>query len=225
MEIIKFAIITTFIFFHCICYSQDYIFLKNKSVQEGKVLEVTTDKVKYKKSEISNSPIYELFKNEVIKITYHNGFTDVFDTLINNTLLSKIDTTIFSFIYVLFNCGQDESQVFPLYFKKQLICTMKNHMRLKFQIFSDGILTCERKTDKKFGPKTSLIIEHGKVYAINICEPYPQALDPNKRFSLTTYKTKEEVDEFLTNEFYHFKPFKEMDLNLKENVDNPICIK
>lgn len=221
----KFYFFTLFIIFQVNGFSQDYIFLKNNTIQEGKVIEVTTEKIKYKKSEISNSPVYELFKNEVIKIVYPKGYTDIFDTSYTNKITSTIDTANFSIVYILFNSRADESQFFPLYFNGQFICRMKNHSRLKFKIFSDGLLTCERRSEKNNGPKTILFITHGKIYGLKIGIPYPQALDPNKRFSLRAYNIRNEVDEFLTKDFYHFDPFKENDLELEEDIHHPICIK
>ncbi len=225
MKNIKYYFFTFTILFQINSFSQDFIFLKNKTVQEGKVIEVTTEKIKYKKSEITNSPIYELFKNEVVKITYPNGYTDIIDTSYTNKIGSTIDTASFSIVYLLFNFGQDESQFFPIYFNGQFICTMKNHSRLKFKIFSDGILTCERRSQKKNGPKANLFIIHGKIYGINIGIPYPQALDPNKRFSIRVYSNRDDVDEFLKKNFYYFKPYKGKDLTLEEDIHNPICIK
>jgi len=200
------------------------IYLKNRSIQEGKVVEVTTEKIKYKKAEIPNGPTYELLKNDVIKIVYPNGYTDVIDTSITIKAKSAIDTASFSIIYVLFHYGQDDSQYFPLYFNGQYICTMKNYMRMKFKIYSDGVLSCERRSGNNSGPSANLVIVHGKIYGISINVPHPYALDPNKRFSLTTYTVRDEVDEFLKKTFYHFKTLNK-ELDLKEDIKNPIRIK
>jgi hypothetical protein len=224
MSMIRNLFFTFFILHQCFCFSQDLIYLKNKTIQEGKVVEVTTEKIKYKKAEIANSPTYELLKNEVVKITYPSGYTDIFDTSFANKTLPTLDSANFSIIYVLFHYGQDDSQVFPLYFNGQYICTMRNHMRMKFKIYSDGVLSCERRSGKNFGPKANLVIVHGKIYGISIDVPYPYALDPNKRFSLRTYNIRNEVDEFLKKRFYHFKTYNK-DLDLKEDIKNPICIK
>jgi hypothetical protein len=198
--------------------------LKNKSVQKGQVIEVTTDKVKYKKNEIPHGPTYEILKSDVAKITYSNGYTDVFDTTSLNNHKKTFDTTAVSIIYVLFNSGNDESQDFPLYFNGQYICNLKNHMRLRYEMHSTGPVIIERRGRNAYkkGPTNEIFIEPGVTYGINIIEPYPQALDPNKRFSIETYTNKPYVQDFLDKKFYGFKPFKSMDLKLQENVAKPI---
>jgi hypothetical protein len=213
-----------FILLQCSCFSQDYIFLKNKSVQKGQVIEVTTEKVRYKKTELPNGPTYEVLKNDVIKITYSNGYTDFIDTSGSNKLRKSIDTTTFSIIYVLFNSGQDETQDFPLYFNGQYICNLKNHMRLRYIMHSTGPLIIERKGRNAYrmGPRIELYVEPGVNYGINIKEPYPQAINPNKRFSIETFTNKPYLQFFLDHEFYGFKPFKDMDIEFKENVKHPV---
>lgn len=189
------------------------------------MIEVTTDKVRYKKTEIPHGPTYDILKSDVVKITYSNGYTDYFDTsLSSKNLKNSIDTTSVSTIYVLFNSGNDETQDFPLYFNGQYICNLKNHMRLRYIMHSNGPLIIERRGRNAYkrGPTTEIFIEPGVNYGINIIEPYPQALDPNKRFYIETYTNKPYVQDFLNKKFYGFKPFKNMDLELKENIKIPI---
>jgi len=234
MVLIRLSFLTFLILLQCFCFSQDYILLKNKTIQKGKVIEVTTEKVRYKKTEIPHGPTYEILKNDVVKITYSNGYTDIFDTTSSISLRKSIDTTNhhrksidtanFSIIYVLFNSGNDESQNFPLYFNGQYICNLKNHMRLRYRMYSSGPLIIERRGIHAYknGPIAELYIESGVNYGISISEPYPQALDPNKRFFIETYPNKPYVQDFLDKKFYGFKPFKDRDLDLNENTKNPI---
>lgn len=56
--------------------AQDVITLKNGNEINVKVTEVTSEEVKYKKSD--SSPIYSLKKNEVFMIKYKDGTKDVF---------------------------------------------------------------------------------------------------------------------------------------------------
>jgi hypothetical protein len=59
-------------------FSQDVIFLKNGDEIKSKVLEVTTDEVKYKKWENIDGPSYSSLKSDVFMIKYLNGTKDVF---------------------------------------------------------------------------------------------------------------------------------------------------
>ena len=61
-------------------YSQDNIILKNGDEIAAKVLEVTTDQIKYKKWENQEGPTYTSAKSEVFMIKYKNGTKDVFNT-------------------------------------------------------------------------------------------------------------------------------------------------
>lgn len=68
-----------------ICYSQDIIVLKNGDEIKSKVLEVSSDQIKYKKWENVDGPTYSSTKSEVFMIKYKNGSKDIF----NNTSESK----------------------------------------------------------------------------------------------------------------------------------------
>ena len=61
-------------------YSQDNIILKNGDEIAAKVLEVTTDQIKYKKWENQEGPTYTSAKSEVFMIKYKNGTKDVFNS-------------------------------------------------------------------------------------------------------------------------------------------------
>jgi hypothetical protein len=72
-----------FIFFISVLktsYSQDIIILKNGDEVQSKVLEVSTDIVKYKKWDNQDGPIYTSSKVEIFMIKYQNGTKDVFNT-------------------------------------------------------------------------------------------------------------------------------------------------
>ena len=86
---------------------------------------------------------------------------------------------------------------------------------------SNGPLIIERRGRNAYkrGPTTEIFIEPGVNYGINIIEPYPQALDPNKRFYIETYTNKPYVQDFLNKKFYGFKPFKNYGFeSYKENI-------
>lgn len=210
--------------------AQDYIFKKNNTIQKGKILEVNIDKIKYKKLEVSNGPVYEILKSDVVKIQYGNGYIDIInpitisDSLFSETQKKKIDTINYSMIYFLFNSGQDESQKFPIYLNNNYLVTLKNHMRATYKMFSEGIVILERigVHAYKKGPKIGFTVEHGNYYGIRISEPYSQALDPNKRFTLEVISDSTDLQEFLKNEFYGFKSFKGCDIKLEERLKKPI---
>ena len=71
-------------------YSQDNIILKNGDEIKAKVLEVTTDQIKYKKWDNQEGPTYSAEKSDIFMIQYKNGTKDVFNnaTSTSNTLNS-----------------------------------------------------------------------------------------------------------------------------------------
>jgi len=203
--------------------TQDFIYKKDNIVQEGKILEITTDKIKYKKAEIPKGPTYEILLSDVIKIRYNNGYTDIINPLLNDSLIKKnnnigFDTLSFSLIYILFNHGQDLSQNFPIYLNGEYLLTIRNHTRVCYKRFTTGDQIFERRgvNTYKNGPRTTIFIEAGKSYGIRIKEPYPQGLDPNRRFSIEVIKDSIEFNTFLKDEFYGFNPFKEDDIKIEE---------
>ncbi|MFC2102691.1 hypothetical protein ACFLS7_06825 [Bacteroidota bacterium] len=210
------------------CYSQDYIYKKDNTIQKGKVVEVTLDLVKYNKIELPKGPVFEISVKDVYKILFSNGYEEVFDTAYrwatNQTQLEtkNADTSHFATLYILFHSGNDMSQKFPIYFNEKYICTLRNHQRLTYTMYSEGLLRIVRVHEKKTGPYVELLILHGNNYGIRILEPYPQGLDPNKRFSMDIITDNEKVAKFLKKEFYKLKPFKEDEFIMREDLKDPI---
>ncbi len=60
-----------------ISFAQDVIFTKNGKQINSIIIEVTPNQIKYKKFEDKEGPVYIIQKNEVSKIDYQNGTTDV----------------------------------------------------------------------------------------------------------------------------------------------------
>ena len=224
----KLLVILFLLLFTSVCLSQDYIYKKDRTITKGKVLEVTMDLIKYKKIELPKGPVYEISKKDVYKIHYANGYADIldatFDPLSGDSIsgMKKIDTLHYAMLYVLFYDGFDKSQKFPLYFNEKYICTLRNHQRLTFKLYSEGLLHIKRLGGKKTGPSVELIILHGNDYGIRIEEPYPQGLNPNKRFSINAISDSEEVATFLEQEFYKWKPFKQDELFMQEDLGDII---
>ena len=139
--------------------------------------------------------------------------------IVSSNQEQSYDTNSISIIYILFNNGQDLSQKFPIYVNGEYILTIKNHTRVVYNRYTKGYTILERRgvNSYKNGPRTEFIIEPNKSYGIRITEPYPQGLDPNKRFAITVIKDTTELSSFLKNEFYDFKPFKQDDIKIEES--------
>ena len=60
-----------------VCLSQDYIYKMDGTIQEGKVIEVTIDVVKYYQLELPKGPVFEMLKADVHKIQFKNGYERV----------------------------------------------------------------------------------------------------------------------------------------------------
>lgn len=60
-----------------ICLSQDYIHKMDGTVQEGKVIEVTIDVVKYYQLELPKGPVFEMLKADIHKIRFNNGYVRI----------------------------------------------------------------------------------------------------------------------------------------------------
>jgi hypothetical protein len=58
--------------------SQDTLYTKEGKVISGKVIEITQNDIKFKKSSNLDGPLYVISKSEVVVIEYKNGSKDVF---------------------------------------------------------------------------------------------------------------------------------------------------
>ena len=207
-------------------YSQDYIYFKDKTLEKVQVLEVGIEKIKYKKCDIPKSPIFEVLKSDVIKIQYNGGHIDqinkevIIDSLTSSQTTGP-DSTRYAEIYIVFNSGQDESAILPLYINGKFLYTIRNHMRITYRVYSSGMMIIERILKKKTGPTTEFLVELGNKYGLRISEPYPQALDPDKKFTFKLYETPAEFDKIFIEEFNGFKPFKSEDIHLREEIKFP----
>jgi len=61
------------------CLSQDYIYKMDGTIEEGKVIEVTIDIIKYHKLELPKGPVFEMLKEDIHKILFENGYEEVFN--------------------------------------------------------------------------------------------------------------------------------------------------
>ncbi len=76
-----------------VMFSQDQIFLINGDEIPAKVLEITTDIVKYKKWDNQDGPVYTNLKSEIFMIKYQNGSKDVFTNSQPNASPKTSDNT------------------------------------------------------------------------------------------------------------------------------------
>lgn len=87
--------------FFCFCllliglnsFSQDVIILKNGDEIQSKVMEVSTDIIKYKKWDNQDGPIYSSNKLDVFMIKYQNGRKDVFNVAQSQTNVAANNNT------------------------------------------------------------------------------------------------------------------------------------
>jgi hypothetical protein len=200
--------------------AQDILFKKNGALINCKIREITVDVIKYKRTDLQNSPVFEIKKEDVYKIRYKNGVVDVVDPKYhknkNDTTGNNNDTTGYSMLYVVYNPGHS-SQVFPLYINERFICKLKHHSRLAFKMKHEGEIVVYRKNQNMIGPQEWIIARHGNSYAISIQVVNEQNLDPNQRFLFTVIKDAELIQGFLENEYNGFKPEKDCDFHFVEN--------
>lgn len=89
--------IITIILFLIYCLNlraQDIIVLKNTEEIKTKVIEIDTDKVKYKLWENLEGPIYNILKSDIFMIKYENGKKETFESKTTKTQISDLKTTL-----------------------------------------------------------------------------------------------------------------------------------
>ncbi len=74
-----FQISVFLVFLSCSLNAQDSIFKKNKEVVSGKVLEVGTETVTYRRTDNMTGPVYSLSLSAIQLIRYQGGAVDTFD--------------------------------------------------------------------------------------------------------------------------------------------------
>lgn len=73
-----FVTVLTSIFACTFGYSQDIITKKTSEDIQAKVLEVSTNEIKYKKFDNLEGPVFTMLKSEVLMVRYENGTKDIF---------------------------------------------------------------------------------------------------------------------------------------------------
>ena len=86
-----------------IAFTQDTLFLTGQRKVIAKVIEIETAKVKYRKFDNLDGPIYSLDKSEVLKINYRNGTTDSFSIALESEKVNTLTTGDFASLIKLPN--------------------------------------------------------------------------------------------------------------------------
>jgi hypothetical protein len=77
MKIIISTILTSILSI-TLSFAQDIITLKSSDDIQAKVLEVTTNEIKYKKFDNQDGPTFTILKSDVLMVRYENGTKDIF---------------------------------------------------------------------------------------------------------------------------------------------------
>ncbi len=59
-------------------FAQDYIYKKDGNEIKAKVIEITTDVIKYKKFDFQDEPLYNIKIEDVFMVVYENGQREVY---------------------------------------------------------------------------------------------------------------------------------------------------
>lgn len=201
-------------------HAQDILYKKNGAMISCKIREIGVTVIKYKRTDLTNSPVFDVKKEDIYKIRYKNGVIDIIDPdyyKIKRDSITNVgkDSAAYSMLYVVFNSG-NSSDVFPLYINGNFICKMKNPSRLAFKMKFIGAIEVYRMVQDKIGPGANFMVQHGNDYAISIKIVNSMKTDPNKKFLMTVIEGNSEINGFLENEFNSFMPDKEHDFQIVE---------
>lgn len=81
--------IVVFLLFTFSLFSQDIIYKNDGSEIKSKVIEISSDVIKYKKFSNLDGPLYNLSKAEVFMIVYENGEREVFKSKVENQAVNQ----------------------------------------------------------------------------------------------------------------------------------------
>jgi hypothetical protein len=112
----KVIILVLFFLVHSYGYSQDIIILRSGEKIEAKILEVTSNYVKYKKFDFQNGPTISLLKGYISKIHYENGEKVVFNIEKSNEPYR--DSTFFSSTNELYAQGQIDAETYYIKYNR-----------------------------------------------------------------------------------------------------------
>jgi hypothetical protein len=200
------------------CFSQDLIFTKDHQIEYVRIKEIEMGIIACKIWYLLDDVLKSVPLEEVMKIRYQNGNEVIVDSV---TKVKRADSLDYAMIYFCYQSGNDESQNFPVYINGQYVAKLKNHMRLRLKVHSEGFLEINRLADGMPGPGVHITTAHGNFYGISINVPNTQKLAPTDRFRMKVYTGKEGFTRFLQTEFNTFKPFKKDDQVKEEDRAKP----
>ena len=199
--------------------AQDYLYKKSGGGISCKVKEITIDVIRYKRTDLAKSPIFEIKLEDIYRIRYNNGVTDIIDPeyykMTKASLNTMSDTASYAMIYIVFH-GENSTQNFPLYINGQYVCKLKSNSRATYRIFTEGEIEIYRSSKEKVGPIRSLQVYHGSNYGVSISIVNEQKLDPNERFQMIVNDDPVDVKDFIDKEYNGLKPYKDLDFHLAE---------
>jgi hypothetical protein len=184
------------------CFAQDLVYKKEGAAFYCKIREITVDVIKYKRTDIKNSPIFEIKKADVYKIRYNKGIVDIVDP---EFYKKKTGDIYYSMVYIVYDSNLT-SQVFPLYVNGKFVCKLKSHSRLALKLESEVEYRIKRETNVEVGPKVSLVPIFGLHYAIAIKVINEHAAYATDMYSMTVITIPEEVQRFIDTEYNGFTP-------------------
>jgi len=189
-------------------HSQDMLYKKDGSAISCKVKGITIDVIKYKRTDIKNSPVFEVKKDEVYKIRFKKGkkaTTDILDPVFNK---QNGDTIPYSLVYIVYHSNQSNKNlqlgVDPFY-----NLTIKNHSRLVMKFIYEEERNIHVEKTFSDGPSIKFVTVHGQNYAICVREKDEGKGNSKDKFSMTLYKDPKEVTDFIKNEYNGFSPDKD----------------
>lgn len=167
--------VLTSIFTITICFSQDIMTKKSGEDIQGKVLEVTSSEIKYKKFDNQDGPTYSMLKSDVLMVRYKNGTKDIFtEEKKNETVSTQSNTSgdLKANIYFIRSTGFNGSlAAFTAFIDKQLVCKLNNKKYSIHQVDpGEHIFTVQfaGKQSKDKAEPISINVEAGKTYYVQM---------------------------------------------------------
>ena len=222
-HLFKTPVMRTFLFLllvlSAVCsYPQDMIFTRNHEIIYSEIQDTQFGLISYWKWYLLDDVLQNVPMEDVIKIRYQDGREVIIDSVNREKRGDSLD---YSMVYICYESGYDEDQVFPCYINGQYTARLKNHMRLQLKVRSEGMLEILRMNDGNAGPGVHITVAHGNNYGIAIRVPNTQKLAPTDRFKMSVFTGKAGFERYLKTAFNTFKPFKKDDLKLEEDPLKP----
>ena len=158
----RITLLTIFLLLYSIqIYSQDKIYFTNElNPVNAKVIEITQSEIKYKKSHNLDGPIYTTSKNDVSKINFENGTTEIYTVKFERQKEEKLELS--SKVFLKYSKTENQNNVNEDAVLKMARREFRNLTNLKL-VYSaeEADFLFELKTIKKIMKrKAQLTIKH-----------------------------------------------------------------